>query len=188
MDVHLDFKHFEFIASFGSADKFAAVSWRDTGIFGDPLLYVPFNVHETVTVVLLTLLLSEAFSCGLKKGHRCISKNNVIKKLRVFWPHGFILSTHSFSSPQWCDLCYLKWVWRFIYKMLPWSSGQVWVLQDWYLTLCPTQYNPPFCGTGEVHSRWENSTPPPHVREHSPQGPHSPHPPLTGTWDTKRGC
>jgi len=61
--VHLGFKNFEFIAPFGSADKFAAVSWRDTRIFGDPLLYVPLNVQVTVTVMLLTLLLSEAFPC-----------------------------------------------------------------------------------------------------------------------------
>lgn len=67
MDVHLGFKNFEFIAPFGSADEFAAVSWRDAGIFGDPLLHVSLNVQVMVTVILFTLLLSEAFSCGLKK-------------------------------------------------------------------------------------------------------------------------
>jgi len=62
-DLHLGFKNFEFIAPFGSADEFAAVSWRDTRIFGDPLLYVPLNVQITITGILLTLFLSEAFAC-----------------------------------------------------------------------------------------------------------------------------
>ncbi len=78
MNVHLGFKNFEFIAPFGSADKFAAVSWRDTRIFGDPLLHVSLNVQVTVSVILFTLLLSEAFSCGFKNGQWCTSKNNVI--------------------------------------------------------------------------------------------------------------
>lgn len=63
-NVHLGFENFEFIAPFGSADEFAAVSWRDTRIFGDPLLYIPLNVQVTLAVILLTLLISEAFSCG----------------------------------------------------------------------------------------------------------------------------
>lgn len=58
------------------------------------------------------------------------------------------------------------------------------MLQDWYRTLCPSQYFPPFCGTGSVHSLWENSTPPPHVLEHCSHGPHKLQPPSTATCDT----
>ena len=46
----------------------------------------------------------------------------------------------------------------------------------------PSQYLPPFRGTGRVQSREENWTPPPQLREQSPHGPQGPQPPACGTY------
>ncbi len=64
--------------------------------------------------------------------------------------------------------------------VLPLVSGQVSVLQERYWILLPSQYLPPFLGRGLSQERKEYCTPPPQVREQSPQGPHTPQPPLTG--------
>lgn len=45
----------------------------------------------------------------------------------------------------------------------------------------PSQYLPPFRGTGCVQSREENWTPPPQLREQPPQDPQGPQPPACGT-------
>lgn len=44
----------------------------------------------------------------------------------------------------------------------------------------PSQYLPPFRGTGRVQSRDENWTPPPQLREQSPHDPQGPQPPAWG--------
>lgn len=46
------------------------------------------------------------------------------------------------------------------------SGGQSCVLHDRYLFRVPMQYLPPFDGAGELHSRDDDCTPPPHVRVH----------------------
>lgn len=63
---------------------------------------------------------------------------------------------------------------------LPLVSGQASVLQERYWILLPSQYLPPFLGKGLSQERNEYCTPPPQVREQSPQGPHGPQPPFTG--------
>lgn len=47
------------------------------------------------------------------------------------------------------------------------SPGQLCVLHDRYRIRCPIQYLPPFSGAGELHSRVDDCTPPPHSRLHS---------------------
>lgn len=68
---------------------------------------------------------------------------------------------------------------------LPLLSGQSSMLQDLYCTRLPSQYFPPFLGTGLSHSRKEYCTPPPQLREHSPHAPQEPQPPCTGVWNNK---
>lgn len=58
-------------------------------------------------------------------------------------------------------------------------SGQRFGLQERYLTRTPWQYLPPFDGTGLLHSLLDSWTPPPHVREQDPNGPHLPQRPST---------
>lgn len=58
-------------------------------------------------------------------------------------------------------------------------SGQWFRLQERYLTRTPWQYLPPFDGTGLLHSLLDSWTPPPHVREQEPNGPHLPQRPST---------
>lgn len=58
-------------------------------------------------------------------------------------------------------------------------SGQRFRLQERYLTRTPWQYLPPFDGTGLLHSLLDSWTPPPHVREQEPNGPHLPQRPST---------
>lgn len=54
------------------------------------------------------------------------------------------------------------------------------MLHDLYCTRFPSQYFPPFLGTGLSHSLKEYCTPPPQLREHSPQAPQDPQLPCTG--------
>lgn len=61
--LHLGFKYFKFIAVLGSAEKFAPIPGRNTSILWDPLLYFTMHVQVTITVVFLTLFLSEALTC-----------------------------------------------------------------------------------------------------------------------------
>lgn len=68
-------------------------------------------------------------------------------------------------------------------EKLPLLSGQSSMLQDLYCTRFPSQYLPPFLGTGLSHSRKEYCTPPPQLREHSPHAPQEPQPPCTGVWN-----
>lgn len=65
--VHLGFKNFKFVAVLGSAEKFAPIPGRNTSILWDPLLYFAMHVQVTVTVVFLTLFLSEALTCEMKR-------------------------------------------------------------------------------------------------------------------------
>lgn len=58
-------------------------------------------------------------------------------------------------------------------------SGQWFKLQERYLTRTPWQYLPPFDGIGLLHSLLDSWTPPPHVREQEPNGPHLPQRPST---------
>lgn len=46
------------------------------------------------------------------------------------------------------------------------SGGQSWMLHDRYLIRDPMQYLPPLAGAGELHSRVDDCTPPPHCRLH----------------------
>lgn len=62
----------------------------------------------------------------------------------------------------------------------PEPPGQSWVLQERKRVRRPSQYLPPLRGAGRVQSREENWTPPPQVREQSPQGPQWPQPPARG--------
>ena len=63
----------------------------------------------------------------------------------------------------------------------PEPVGQSWVLQERKRVRRPSQYLPPFRGTGRVQSREENWTPPPQLREQSPHDPQGPQPPACGT-------
>lgn len=62
----------------------------------------------------------------------------------------------------------------------PEPVGQFSVLQERKRVRRPSQYLPPFFGTGLVQSREENWTPPPQLREQSPHGPQGPQPPACG--------
>lgn len=62
----------------------------------------------------------------------------------------------------------------------PEPVGQSWVLQERKRVRRPSQYLPPFRGTGRVQSREENWTPPPQLREQSPHDPQGPQPPACG--------
>lgn len=61
MDPYLGLKHFEFTPASGSAEQLAAVPGGHPCILGDPLQQVPFQVSVIVGIVLLALLLPEAF-------------------------------------------------------------------------------------------------------------------------------
>lgn len=63
----------------------------------------------------------------------------------------------------------------------PEPVGQSWMLQERKRVRRPSQYWPPFRGTGRVQSREENWTPPPQLREQPPHGPQGPQPPACGT-------
>lgn len=58
---HLGFEHFEFAPSPGSAEQLAAVPGGHPCILGDPLQEVPIHIRVIVGIILLTLLLPEAF-------------------------------------------------------------------------------------------------------------------------------
>lgn len=60
------------------------------------------------------------------------------------------------------------------------------MLHDLYCTRFPSQYFPPFLGTGLSHSLKEYCTPPPQVREHSPHAPQDPQLPCTGVCNDKK--
>lgn len=62
----------------------------------------------------------------------------------------------------------------------PEPVGQFSVLQERKRVRRPSQYLPPFRGTGLVQSREENWTPPPQLLEQSPHGPQGPQPPACG--------
>lgn len=55
-------------------------------------------------------------------------------------------------------------------------------LQERNFILRPTQYFPPFLGTGRLHSRTAILIPPPQVLEHVPKGLQTPQAPSTGTY------
>ena len=65
-------------------------------------------------------------------------------------------------------------------KRLPLLSGQSSMLHDLYCTRFPSQYFPPFLGTGLSHSLKEYCTPPPQLREQLLHGAHGPQEPSTG--------
>ena len=65
-------------------------------------------------------------------------------------------------------------------------SGQRFRLQERYLTRTPWQYLPPFDGTGLLHSLLDSWTPPPHVREQEPNGPHLPQRPSTWKYTNQK--
>lgn len=60
-DSHLGLKHFELTPPPGSAEQLAAVPGGHPRVLGDPLQEVPIHVSVIVGVILLTLLLPEAF-------------------------------------------------------------------------------------------------------------------------------
>lgn len=62
MDLsYLGLKHFELTPSPGTAEQFATVPGGHPRILGDPVQEVPIHVGVIVGIILLTLLLSEAF-------------------------------------------------------------------------------------------------------------------------------